>query len=37
MENDQDGINRKKIVRILDFNVLVWNVNTIYENFIDMH
>ena len=33
VENDTLGLNRKKIVRTLDFNVLVLNINSIYNNF----
>ena len=37
MENDSTELIRKQIVRTLDFNVLVQNMNTIYENFQKTH
>jgi len=33
VENDTMGLNRKKIVRTLDFNLLVINLCSIYNNF----
>ena len=35
IENDPDGLIRKKIVRILDFHVLLKSVNRIYNGFIE--